>query len=45
LIEATERVGEERALSLLAQVGDAFDSAHGLGLVHRIYEEFSIVAA
>ena len=45
LIEATDRVGEERALSLLAQVGDAFDSAHGLGLVHRIYEEFSIVAA
>src|SRR5712691_10640284 len=30
LIDATEGVGEERALSLLAQVGDALDMAHGL---------------
>jgi len=35
LIEASQRVGEERALNLLAQVGDALDTAHGLGLVHR----------
>ena len=35
LIESLDRVGDERALSLLAQVGDALDSAHGLGLVHR----------
>src|SRR5947199_6936980 len=35
LIEASRRVGEERALNLLAQVGDALDTAHGLGLVHR----------
>jgi serine/threonine protein kinase len=31
LIESLDRVGDERALSLLAQVGDALDSAHGLG--------------
>src|SRR5919201_1399670 len=31
LIEATETVGDERALSLLGQVGDALDMAHGLG--------------
>jgi serine/threonine-protein kinase len=35
LIDATDRVGDERALSLLGQVGDALDTAHGLGLVHR----------
>ena len=35
LIEAADRVGDERALRLLGQVGDALDTAHGLGLVHR----------
>src|SRR5919206_4342504 len=35
LIDATETVGNERALRLLGQVGDALDMAHGLGLVHR----------
>src|SRR5438093_6276119 len=35
LIGASPQVGDERALALLAQVGDALDSAHGLGLVHR----------
>jgi serine/threonine-protein kinase len=35
LIDATDRVGDERALSLLGQVGDALDTARGLGLVHR----------
>jgi ABC-type transport system substrate-binding protein/class 3 adenylate cyclase/predicted Ser/Thr protein kinase len=35
LIDASEQVGDERALQLLAQVGDALDTAHGLGLVHR----------
>jgi ABC-type transport system substrate-binding protein/class 3 adenylate cyclase/streptogramin lyase len=35
LIDATDRVGDERALTLLGQVGDALDTAHGLGLVHR----------
>jgi len=35
LVDATETVGDERALKLLGQVGDALDMAHGLGLVHR----------
>jgi ABC-type transport system substrate-binding protein/class 3 adenylate cyclase/tRNA A-37 threonylcarbamoyl transferase component Bud32 len=35
LIEATDRVGDERALKLLVQIGDSLDTAHGLGLVHR----------
>jgi ABC-type transport system substrate-binding protein/class 3 adenylate cyclase/glutamine cyclotransferase len=35
LIEASAHIGDERTLSLLGQVGDALDSAHGLGLVHR----------
>ena len=35
LIDATEAVGDKRTLSLLGQVGDALDMAHGLGLVHR----------
>jgi ABC-type transport system substrate-binding protein/class 3 adenylate cyclase/tRNA A-37 threonylcarbamoyl transferase component Bud32/streptogramin lyase len=35
LIEASDRVGDKRVLTLLGQVGDALDSAHGLGLVHR----------
>jgi class 3 adenylate cyclase/tRNA A-37 threonylcarbamoyl transferase component Bud32/DNA-binding beta-propeller fold protein YncE len=35
LVDASEHVDDERALSLLAQVGDALDTAHGLGLVHR----------
>ena len=35
LVDATETVGDERAMNLLGQVGDALDMAHGLGLVHR----------
>jgi ABC-type transport system substrate-binding protein/class 3 adenylate cyclase/tRNA A-37 threonylcarbamoyl transferase component Bud32 len=35
LIEAADSVGDERAVTLLGEVGDALDTAHGLGLVHR----------
>jgi serine/threonine-protein kinase len=35
LIDVTDTVGDERALKVLGQVGDALDLAHGLGLVHR----------
>jgi ABC-type transport system substrate-binding protein/class 3 adenylate cyclase/tRNA A-37 threonylcarbamoyl transferase component Bud32 len=35
LIDVTDTVGDERALRMLGQVGDALDMAHGLGLVHR----------
>src|SRR5919201_1755035 len=35
LIDTAGRIDHERALALLAQVGDALDAAHGLGLVHR----------